>query len=119
MTAPTIAADSIFVFGNVTFIKSSHPHTGIAPGKIGFGAVSVAAMTDVAHRDAGLASGLMTTAHELGAALGVAALSAVAAGDGLGDAFAVAAGVAAVGALAAIVALPSVRPEPGVAHPVH
>jgi hypothetical protein len=31
----------------------------------------------------------------------------------------VAAGVAAVGALAAIVALPSVRPEPGVAHPVH
>ena len=37
-------------------------------------------MADVRNEEAGLASGVMSTAHEVGAALGVAVLSAVAAG---------------------------------------
>ncbi|GAA1931337.1 DHA2 family efflux MFS transporter permease subunit [Nocardioides marmoribigeumensis] len=43
-----------------------------------FVAVSVAAMSDVPHEQSGMASGLMMTGHEIGAALGVAALTAVA-----------------------------------------
>jgi EmrB/QacA subfamily drug resistance transporter len=101
--------------------------TDLLPGfiAVGFGvglafvAINVTAMAEVGHHDAGLASGLMTTAHELGAALGVAVLGAVAAGEGHGTAFLVAAAIAAAAALAAAIALPSVRPEAGVAHPVH
>jgi EmrB/QacA subfamily drug resistance transporter len=130
-TRPLLIAGLALAAGGLLTLSGAATDAGYAldllPGfvAVGFGvglafvAINVTAMAEVGHREAGLASGLMTTAHELGAALGVAALSAVAAGDGLGDAFAVAAGVAAVGALAAIVALPSVRPEPGVAHPVH
>jgi len=95
-----------------------------------FVSVSVAAMADVAHEQAGLASGIMTTAHELGAAIGVAVLAAIATAgekamsttgtvDGYGDAFLVAAGVATAAALVTAVALPSVRPEPGMAAPMH
>jgi EmrB/QacA subfamily drug resistance transporter len=57
---------------------------------IGFGiglvyvSVSVTAMSEIGHERAGLASGLMTTAHEVGAALGVAVFSAIALGTGLG-----------------------------------
>jgi len=56
-----------------------------------FVAISVAAMTDVPSGDSGLGSGLMMTGHEVGAALGVAVLTAVG-GDlttqaGLVDAF--------------------------------
>ncbi len=47
-----------------------------------FVAVTVTAMADVRHEEAGLASGIMTTAHELGAALGVAILAAVATSNG-------------------------------------
>ena len=43
-----------------------------------FVAISVAAMGDVAHDESGLASGVMMTGHEVGAALGVALLTAVA-----------------------------------------
>jgi EmrB/QacA subfamily drug resistance transporter len=43
-----------------------------------FVAISVAAMGDVKHDEAGLASGVMMTGHEVGAALGVAVLTAVA-----------------------------------------
>jgi MFS family permease len=43
-----------------------------------FVAISVAAMSDVPHEQSGMASGLMMTGHEIGAALGVAALTAVA-----------------------------------------
>ena len=42
-----------------------------------FVAISVAAMSDVPAEDAGLGSGLMMTGHEVGAALGVAVLTAV------------------------------------------
>jgi EmrB/QacA subfamily drug resistance transporter len=58
---------------------------GIATGLI-FVTIQVTAMSDVGPETAGLASGLITTAHEIGAALGVAVLSAVALGTGAGTA---------------------------------
>lgn len=57
--------------------------TGIAIGAAGLGATLVAATTTalarVAHHDAGITSGVVNTFHELGAALGVAAISSIAA----------------------------------------
>jgi EmrB/QacA subfamily drug resistance transporter len=89
-----------------------------------FVSVSIAAMADIGHDDAGLASGLMTTAHELGAAIGVAVLGAIATAAssltaGYGDAFLVAAAVAAAMAIVAALALPSVRPAPGMSVSMH
>jgi MFS family permease len=90
-----------------------------------FVAVSVTAMHDISHHQAGLASGLMTTSHELGAAVGVAVLASVAtnAGGGIaqgyGDGFLVAAAIAVVLAIGALVAVPSVRPEPGMSVSMH
>jgi EmrB/QacA subfamily drug resistance transporter len=94
-----------------------------------FVSVSVAAMADVPHESAGLASGLMTTAHEVGAAIGVAALATIAAAgepglpaalvDGYSTGMVIAGSVAAAVAAIAAFALPSVRPEPGVAHGIH
>jgi fucose permease len=82
---------------------------------LAFPAVSITAMSDVRHESAGLASGLLSTAHEVGAALGVAVLSALAAGpridyDGGTLAAAIAAG--ALTLLAAAV-VPAVRPPAG------
>ena len=59
--------------------------TGVLPGFLVMGAgvgpmfvaISVAAMSEVPHELSGLASGLMMTGHEIGAALGVATLTAV------------------------------------------
>ena len=83
-----------------------------------FVAVTVTAMADVGHDQAGLASGIMTTAHELGAALGVAVLAAVATSNGnpvsgYGDGFFLAAAIAALLAVVAAFALPALRPAPG------
>lgn len=94
---------------------------------LAFVAVSVTAMAEVRHEQAGLASGLMATAHELGAALGVAVLSAVAAGAlaagdparGYGDGFLAAGLIAAALAVLALVALPAVRPAPGARAAMH
>lgn len=110
----------------------------VLPGflALGFGigmtfvAVSVAAMAEVAESVAGLASGMMTTAHELGAAIGVAVLAAVAASgadeatqaqivDGHHDALIVAAFIALTGAVVAATVVPSTRPEPGAGHSMH
>ncbi len=110
--------------------------TGLLPGLLVLGAgtglvfaaVSVTAMSDVDAGRAGLASGLMTTAHEIGAALGVAVFSAVAtaqaaAGSGFAagyrHGFTVAAVAAAGLALVAMAAIPVVRPAPGVSVAVH
>jgi EmrB/QacA subfamily drug resistance transporter len=84
-----------------------------------FPAVSITAMSEVDHARAGIASGLMMTAHEVGAALGVAVLSAIAAGAGggaavgYGDACLAAAVLAALLGVVAAVAIPAVRPAPG------
>ncbi len=107
--------------------------TGFLPGLliVGMGtglvfpATAVTAMSDIAEDRAGLASGLMTTAHEIGAALGVAVFSAVAVTAGGGIAagyrhgFMVAAAVAAGLAVVAAVAVPAVRPAAGDRVAVH
>lgn len=112
--------------------------TDLLPGFVllGFGVglafvgLSVTAMSDVPHETAGLASGLMTTAHELGAAIGVAVFSAVAIGSasltdaadlasGYGTGSLFAALLAGGLALVALAALPSVRPAHGTPIAVH
>jgi EmrB/QacA subfamily drug resistance transporter len=86
-----------------------------------FVAIAVAAMGDVPAERAGLASGLMMTGHEIGAALGVAALTAVAGNlttsagliDGYGRAFTLtAAALAALFVLTAL-AVPGGQPAAG------
>ena len=103
---------------------------GIGVGLV-FPAVSVSAMSEIDHDGAGLASGLMATAHEIGAALGVAVLSAIAATAGEGsaagpafaagyaDGFLAAALFAAVLAIGAVFALPAVKPAAGVRVGMH
>lgn len=80
-----------------------------------FPAVSITAMADVAHEDAGMASGLLQTSHEIGAAFGVAVISAVAtaqatAAAGYESGFIAAAVIAGILGLLALVAVPTVRP---------
>jgi fucose permease len=109
----------------------------ILPGLlvIGFGVglvfpgVSVTAMSRVAPHEAGLAAGVLSTAHELGAALGVAVLAAVAAIDnaasqasvaaGYQDGFVAAAVIAVALAALAIIAVPAVKPEGSVQAMAH
>ena len=88
-----------------------------------FVAISVAAMGDVAPEQAGLASGLLMTGHEIGAALGVAALTAIGGDlttrvgivDGSQDAFlAVAIGLVAL--LVPTLLLPKHDPAAAAAH---
>lgn len=83
-----------------------------------FVAISVAAMGDVPAEKAGLASGLMMTGHEIGAAIGVAALTAVAGDltsrtgliDGYGAAFFATAGALAVLFAFTLFAVPTAKP---------
>ncbi|PRY51889.1 EmrB/QacA subfamily drug resistance transporter [Geodermatophilus tzadiensis] len=111
--------------GGASYVADVLPGSLLLGAGVGpvFVAVAVAAMGDVPGESSGLASGLMMTGHEIGAALGVAGLTAVAgdlatsAGlvDGYGRAF-----VATVGVLAALVvltalALPGGRPPAGAA----
>jgi len=84
---------------------------GLGTGPM-FVAISIAAMTGIGHEQSGLASGVMMTGHEVGAALGVASLTAIA-GDlttraGLIDAYphvftAIAVAMVALAAFAALV----------------
>ncbi|SNS56866.1 drug resistance transporter, EmrB/QacA subfamily [Geodermatophilus saharensis] len=86
-----------------------------------FVAIAVAAMSDVPADRSGLASGLMMTGHEIGAALGVAGLTAIAgdlatrAGlvDGYGRAFVATAVVLAGLFLLTLLAVPAGRPGAG------
>jgi MFS family permease len=92
-----------------------------------FVAISIAAMSDVPPDKAGLASGLMMTGHEIGAALGVAILSAVAstagtlttaagAADAYSRGFIGAAVMAALVAVFAMVRMPATRATDGGGH---
>jgi sugar phosphate permease len=80
-------------------------------------ATSITMMNDVDPETAGLASGVMSTAHEVGAALGTAVLSAIAVSASStgfsGSAFVAAAVIGGVLAVAAVAAVPVVRPLPG------
>jgi hypothetical protein len=101
--------------------------TGAGIGLV-FPAATVSAMSAARAGREGLASGLTTTAHEIGAALGVAVFAAVGAATGTGHGlagpaagltagyqhgFTVAAVVAGVLAVVALAAVPQVRPAAG------
>jgi EmrB/QacA subfamily drug resistance transporter len=103
---------------------------GISVGAAGIGAAFVAssatALGQVAHHEAGTASGLLSTFHEFGAALGVAVVSSIAAASiagttdaGFTDAFTFAAVTAAVAAVLALVVVPSLKPGVDVTTPAH
>jgi EmrB/QacA subfamily drug resistance transporter len=97
---------------------------GIGLGLV-FVSVSVAAMADIRDKEAGLASGLMITGHEIGAALGVAVLSGITTASigaatttssfatGFRVSLLIAGIFAAVLAVLALVTMPSVRPTGG------
>jgi MFS family permease len=77
------AAGALFLStagGDATYLRDVLPGFLVMGAGVGpmFVAISVAAMADVPHDRAGLASGVMMTGHEVGAALGVATLTAVA-----------------------------------------
>jgi EmrB/QacA subfamily drug resistance transporter len=118
--------------------------TGLLPGLMVVGAgtglvfpaVGVTAMNEVTGESAGIASGLMSAVHEIGAAIGVAVFSAVGTAAAAGaltvggpaaaalatghrNGFTVAAGIAFVVAVIAFLAMPAVRPAAGTKVAVH
>jgi EmrB/QacA subfamily drug resistance transporter len=134
-TRPLAAAGLALMAGGALWLSRSAGYpTGVLPAFVMLGtgiglvfpAASVTAMSQVGHEQAGAASGLLTTGHEIGAALGVAvtsAIAAVAAGGvtsgsgfaaGYRDALTIAAAVAAALTALTVLALPSARPAPGV-----
>jgi hypothetical protein len=92
-----------------------------------FVAIAVAAMSHVPAEKSGLASGLMMTGHEIGAALGVAGLTAIAGNlansagliDGYGRAFGASAGVLAALFVLTLLAVPGGKPAAGAAGQGH
>jgi EmrB/QacA subfamily drug resistance transporter len=119
-----IAAGDLLLSGAGTRIAYA---TDLLPGflLLGFGvgltfvAISVTAMSEVPAERTGVASGLMSTGHELGGAFGVAIFATVALGagtagaafvDGYRDGALTGALIAAALALVALVAVPAVRP---------
>ncbi|WP_405071116.1 MFS transporter [Kribbella sp. NBC_01510] len=101
--------------------------TGMTVSTIGLGAAFVAASTttfaQIDYREAGLASGLLSTFHEFGASVGVAVVSSVAAASlagtvstGFTRGFTFAAITAAVVGLLALVAVPTFKPATGAVH---
>ncbi|ALV33177.1 hypothetical protein [Streptomyces sp. CdTB01] len=90
-----------------------------------FVCATTAAMNGLPHQDMGLASGLVGTSHELGAALGVAVISTIAGASleggaagpaagtgGFDNAFTACAIIAAVAAAGSALLLPAGRPDP-------
>ncbi|GAA2445623.1 DHA2 family efflux MFS transporter permease subunit [Actinomadura vinacea] len=96
---------------------------GLAIAAVGVGPVFVTATTSalayIDHGEAGLASGVINTFHELGGAIGVATASTLAATglaatpsiDGFGDAFTATAIAAAAAAVLALVLVPPGKPQ--------
>src|SRR3954465_15671083 len=93
-------------------------------------AISVPSMAGIPASHAGLASGFLMTGHEVGAALGVAVLSAVAtsagslttapgAVDGFSRGFLAAAGLAVVVAVVAFTRMPATRASAGAGMHMH
>ncbi|HEX8082136.1 MAG TPA: MFS transporter [Jatrophihabitans sp.] len=142
-TPRTIAAIGLLlVAGGAALLAQASTGAGFAtdvlPGMviIGLGVgmvfvpVSVSAMGGIPPQHAGMASGFLMTGHEVGAALGVAVISAVAstAGsltsvtgviEGFPRGFLAAAGIAAVMAVFAYLRMPAVRAEGAAMHMHH
>ena len=130
-------AGGAFLLSRVT--PGSGYLTGLLPGLLVLGlgsgltfpAAQITGLGEVRAGLAGLASGLMTTGHEIGAALGAAIFPAVAASvagfaasgagfaAGYRHALLIAAIAAAATAALAAVALPSARPAPGTRVSLH
>jgi EmrB/QacA subfamily drug resistance transporter len=93
---------------------------------LSFAAITVAAMSEIAAATAGLASGLLTTGHEFGAALGASIVSAVAFGSGAGR-FVIGYGhgalagavIAAALAVVSLIAIPTTRSASGPQLAIH
>jgi sugar phosphate permease len=84
-----------------------------------FVTAATTALAMVEHREAGLASGVVNTFHEVGGSIGVAVVSTVAASGfergsvgGFGDAFTVCAVTAVVGAVLSLGLVPRGKPRP-------
>jgi EmrB/QacA subfamily drug resistance transporter len=104
--------------------------TGLSVGSAGLGATFVAASTtalaNVGWHEAGLASGILSTFHEFGAALGVAVVSSIAAASiagtsdtGFTRAFTFAAITGAIAAVLALVVVPASKPVAGATAAAH
>lgn len=92
---------------------------------LSFVSLTIVAVSGVTHHEAGMASGLLNTAQQVGGALGLAVLSSVATArtgsvggfgpgaltEGFQSAFAVGAGFAALGVVLALLFVPHVKPE--------
>jgi MFS family permease len=132
----------VLVAGAATLLSTAsgdaHYATGLMPGLVVLGLgvgmvfvpVSVTAMTGIPASHAGVASGFLMTGHEVGAALGVAVLSAVAstAGSlttpdgvvaGFSRGFVAAAVIALLVAAVAFWRMPSTRAEAGAGMHMH
>src|SRR4051812_33897704 len=86
---------------------------GVVVSGLGLGvvlvAVGVSVLTGARDSETGMLSGLNTTGHEIGGALGVAVLVTIASASGIGDAFLAAAALSMGGALVALLVLPPAR----------
>jgi len=123
ITALGTAAPAIWTGSVVTVV-------GISVAAAGIGAAFVAASTttlaQVDHREAGLASGILSTFHEFGAALGVAVVSSIAAASiagtsstGFSRGFTFAAVTAAVAAVLTLIVIPAGKSAAATAHHAH
>jgi MFS family permease len=134
----TVVAGLALIAAGDLLLSSANAHasylTDLLPAfsLIGFGiglsfaAITVAAMSEIAAEEAGLASGLLTTGHELGAALGASTVSAIAFGSGassfvIGYGHGALAGavIAATLALVSLVAIPTTRSASGPQLAIH
>jgi predicted MFS family arabinose efflux permease len=124
-----VAGMAVAAAGTIPLTRLSETgsvYAGLLPGfviaSLGIGAVFVTATTTalamVEHREAGLASGVVNTFHEVGGSIGVAVVSTVAASGfergsvgGFGDAFTVCAVAAAASAIVALVLVPRGKPQ--------
>jgi EmrB/QacA subfamily drug resistance transporter len=115
-----ISADGSYV-GDVLI-----PSVIVAVGLgLSFVSLTILAVAGISHSEAGMASGLLNTAQQVGGALGLAVLSSVSASriadagghgvealtEGFQRAFTVGAGFAAIGVVIALLAVPHVRPQ--------
>jgi EmrB/QacA subfamily drug resistance transporter len=121
----TASADSAYVTG----ILPGFVALGVGVGMV-FVAVSVSSMAGIPASHAGLASGFLMTGHEVGAALGVAVLSAAAtsagglasasgAADGFSRGFLAAAAIALGAAVVAYRRMPATRTAAGAGMHLH
>ena len=143
VSARTLAATglTLTVVGSLLLSRApvgGHYATDLLPALLvlGFGigvvfvSASTTAMTGIPPQHAGMASGFLMTGHEVGAALGVAVVSAVAATagsltsaagatDAFGRGMTAAAVLGAIVTVVALVRVPATRQQPGTAMHMH